>query len=131
MSQLLVVLVDDQVLIEFDHAKPVPENQLAYLDQMDRRMDDGIELQGEFIADPNEEQRAKFVAQNMAMLLGEGQDQAAVAMCTYLGVRRPALKQVKISSTSAGISVDLDHENVYQKPAPEPQVVMFNPKLNS
>jgi hypothetical protein len=52
-------------------------------------------------------------------------------MCTYLGVRRPALKQVKISSTSAGISVDLDHENVYQKPAPESQVVMFNPKLNS
>ena len=131
MSQLLVVLVDDQVLIEFDHAKPVPDNQLAYLDQMDRRMDDGIELQGEFIADPNEEQRAKFVAQNMAMLLGEGQDQAAVAMCTYLGVRRPALKQVKISSTSAGISVDLDHENAYEKPAPETQVVMFNPKLNS
>jgi hypothetical protein len=131
MSQLLVVLVDDQVLIEFDHAKPVPDNQLAYLDQMDRRMDDGIELQGEFIADPNEEQRAKFVAQNMAILLGEGQDQAAVAMCTYLGVRRPALKQVKISSTSAGISVDLDHENSYEKPAPAPQVVMFNPKLNS
>ena len=131
MSQLLVVLVDGQVLIEFDHAKPVPDNQLAYLDQMDRRMDEGIELQGEFIADPNEEQRAKFVAQNMAMLLGEGQDQAAVAMCTYLGVRRPALKQVKISSTSAGISVDLDHENVYEKPAPEAQVVMFNPKLNS
>jgi len=131
MSQLLVVLVDDQVLIEFDHAKPVPDNQLAYLDQMDRRMDDGIELQGEFIADPNGEQRAKFVAQNMAMLLGEGQDQAAVAMCTYLGVRRPALKQVKISSTGAGISVDLDHDNAYEKPAAEPQVVMFNPKLNS
>ena len=131
MSQLLVVLVDGQVLIEFDHAKTVPDNQLAYLDQMDRRMDDGIELQGEFIADPNEEQRAKFVAQNMAMLLGEGQDQAAVAMCTYLGVRRPALKQVKISSTGAGISVDLDHDNAYEKPAPEPQVVMFNPKLNS
>ena len=131
MSQLLVVLVDGQVLIEFDHAKPVPDNQLTYLDQMDRRMDDGIELQGEFIADPNEEQRAKFVAQNMAMLLGEGQDQAAVAMCTYLGVRRPALKQVKISSTGAGISVDLDHETAYEKPAAEPQVVMFNPKLNS
>ena len=131
MSQLLVVLVDGQVLIEFDHAKPVPDNQLTYLDQMDRRMDYGIELQGEFIADPNEEQRAKFVAQNMAMLLGESQDQAAVAMCTYLGVRRPALKQVKISSTGAGISVDLDHENSYEKPPPAPQVVMFNPKLNS
>jgi len=131
MSNLLAVLVDGQAQLEFDHGRQVPQQQLDYLDGMDARMDAGIVLDGEQISAPDGDARVKFVAQNLATALVEGNDKLAIAMCTYLGVRRPALKQVKISLGELGMSVDLDYENAYEKPAPQPQVVTFDPgKLN-
>lgn len=133
MSQWLAVLVDDQPQLEFDHSRPVPQVQLDYLDAMDARMHDGIELDGEFIAAPDIEARVRFVARNLALALAEGNDRMALAMCTYLGVRRPALKQVKIASGALGLSVDLDYETEYRKSQAQPQVVTFDPgriKLN-
>jgi hypothetical protein len=50
-----------------------------------------------------------------------------MAMCTWLGVRRPELKQVKISPGELGTKVDLDYDHAYEKPEPEPQVVEFFP----
>jgi hypothetical protein len=98
---------------------------------MDTRMDAGIELEGEQIAEPDIEARVKFVSQNLAMGLLEGNDQVAAAMCTWLGVRRPELQQVKISLGELGVTVDLDYETPYEKPAPQAQVVQFHPKLDS
>lgn len=131
MSKILAVLVDGQPQLEFDHAKPIPQQQLDYLDNMDVRMDAGISVEGEQIAEPDIEAKVKFVSQNLATALLEGQDQVAVAMCTWLGVRRPELQQVKITIGELGVTVDLDYETLYEKPAPQPQVVHFNPKLDS
>jgi hypothetical protein len=132
MSGILAVWVDDAVQLEFDHAKQVPQRQLEYLDNMDARMDEGVSLDGETIPDPDIESRVKFVAQNMAAALLEGNDGLAVAMCTWLGVRRPELQQVRITVGNLGVTVDLDYEHPYEKPAPQPQVVHFDPhKLNS
>jgi len=131
MSKILAVLVDDQVQLEFDHAKPIPEQQLDYLDSMDARMDSGILLEGEQIAEPDIDARVKFVAQNLATALLEGDDQMAAAMCTWLGVRRPELQQLKISVGELGVTLDLDYETPYEKPSPQPQVVQFHPKLDS
>ena len=132
MNNWLAVLVDQQVQLEFDHTKPVPQRQLEYLDDMDRRMENGIELEGESIVDPDIEARVKFVAQNMALALLQGNDQMASAMCTWLGVRRPELLQVKITTGELGVTVDLDYETPYQKPSAQPQVVQFHPrKLDS
>lgn len=132
MSQWLAVTVDGQVQLEFDHAAEVPQQQLDYLVAMDRRMDSGIDLDGHTIDEPDQQARGRFVARNLAMALARGDDKLAIAMCTYLGVRMPSLKQVKISSGELGLSVDLDFDNEYHKPAAEPQVVQFHPrKLDS
>lgn len=132
MNRLLAVLVDDTVQMEFDHGLEVPQRQLEYLDDMDRRMDDGISVEGGLLTDPDIEARVKFVAQNMAMALLQGNDQLAAAMCTWLGVRRPELQQVKITSGALGATVDLDYETPYEKPGAQPQVVQFHPrKLDS
>ncbi len=128
MSKFLAVLVDGQVQLEFDHAKPIPQNQLDYLDHMDGRMDQGIVLDDEQITDPDIEARVKFVAQNMATALLEGNDQTAIAMCTWLGVRRPQLQQVKVTLGETGATVDLDYETPYEQPKSQPQVVHFHPK---
>ena len=131
MSKILAVLVDGQVQLEFDHAKPIPQQQLDYLDNMDARMDPGISLEGEQIAEPDIEERVKFVAQNLATALLEDNDQMAAAMCTWLGVRRPELQQVKISVGELGVTLDLDYETAYEKPGQQPQVVQFHPKMDS
>lgn len=127
MSNLLAVLVDGQAQLEFNREVDVPAQHLAYLDNMDAKMDGGIVLEGDRVAEPDMEQRARFVALNMATALASGNESMAMGLCTWLGVRRPELKQVKITGGELGLTVDLDHENVYEKPAPEPQVVTFTP----
>ncbi len=127
MSDYLGVLVDGQPHFEFDREKPLPEGHLARLDQMDLKMDQGIEVKGEVIANPDQEARTRFVATSLANALAEGHENLAMAMVTWLGVRRPDLKQVKISPGALGMKVDLDYDNAYEKPAPQPQVVEFHP----
>lgn len=132
MGKWLAVLVDGDPQLEFDHAAAVPQQQLDYLDDMDRRMSGGITLDGEAVSSPDLDACTRFVAQNLASALLQGQEQIAMAMCTWLGVRRPELEQVKITTGELGVTIDLDYQDVYEKPRPEPQVVQFHPrKLDS
>jgi hypothetical protein len=127
MTDILGILLDGQPQIEFDRGKALPPEHLQRLDQMDAKMDQGIEIQGHLIAEPDLDARTRFVAVNLANALVSGQDNLAMAMCTWLGVRRPELKQVKISPGGLGMQVDLDYDHAYEKPEPEPQVVEFFP----
>lgn len=127
MGDFLGILVDGQPQYEFDREKPLPEGHLSRLDQMDLKMDQGIEVKGELIPNPDQEARTRFVATSLANALAEGNENLAMAMVTWLGVRRPDLKQVRISTGAMGMKVDLDYENVYEKPTPQPQVVQFHP----
>jgi len=132
MGRILAVLLDDALQMEFDHAKEVPQRQLDYLDDMDARMQHGITLDGEEMSAPDLDARVKFVARNLATALMQGNEGLAVAMCTWLGVRRPELQQVRINVGKLGATIDLDYETPYQKPAPQAQVVHFHPhKLDS
>jgi hypothetical protein len=127
MKDILGILVDGQPQFEFDRDRPLPDEQRGYLEQMDRKMDQGFVLQGRRIEDPDLRARARFVAANLANALAASQDNLAMAMTTWLGVRCPELKQVRISAEGPGMKVDLDYEHPYQKPEPSPQVVTFNP----
>jgi hypothetical protein len=127
MADILGILVDGQTQIEFDRGRALPQEHLVRLGQMDAKMDRGIELQGQQVADPDLEARTRFVAINLANALLEGRDNLAMAMCTWLGVRRPELKQVHIMPGELGMKVDLDYEHPYRKPEPKPQVVEFFP----
>lgn len=127
MGEFLGVLVDGQPQYEFDRDKVLPEGHLVRLEQMDSKMNRGIEIQGELIPNPDREARTRFVATSLANALAEGDENMAMAMVTWLGVRRPDLKQVKIFPGELGMKVDLDYENPYEKPAPQPQVVAFHP----
>ena len=59
---LLYVIINDEPILEFDRSKPVPGHQRQYLDKMDARMDQGIQLGADFIKSPNALQRSQFVA---------------------------------------------------------------------
>jgi len=127
MGDILGILVDGQPQYEFDREKSLPAEHLQRLAQMDAKMDRGGEIEGRSVEAPDLDARTRFVAANLANALAAGQDNLAMAMTTWLGVRRPDLKQVKITSGELGMKVDLDYERAYEKPAPQPQIVEFNP----
>jgi len=116
IMSILQVFVNDQSQIEYDRSKPLPPKQVEYLDKMDTEMNSGFELAGEKIAEPDLLQRAQFVAGYLAQALFGENDQMIAASCSWLAVRLPDLKQVKIIEDDNQISIDLvfDEERVNQ-----------------
>jgi len=118
MSNLMAVLLNGVAQIEFDRNKPLPDYQGAYLDKMDSKMDQGIDIGGQWVTKPDLGQRAQFVAGNLAHAIKTDDEALASAMCTYLAVRMTDLKQVKIKEEGEGFSIDLVFDQEYVKQFP-------------
>jgi hypothetical protein len=125
MSKLVVVL-NGQSVIEYDRNVRLPGPQREYLERMDSDMDDGIELNGEYIAEPDPQQRAKFVAMHLIHALIDSKDPMIAATCAYLATRLPALKQVKAVEQGEHISLELVFTDDVATQVP----VTFSPTLN-
>ncbi len=125
MSQLMGVLLNGIAQLEYDRNKPLPDHQAAYLEKMDRMMDNGILLGEETIENPDTGQRAQFVAANLAHAIKSNDEQQAAAMCTYLADRTPDLRQVKIQEEGSELSIDLVFDEDYVK-----QTAVAFPKLS-
>lgn len=107
MSQTVSTYFNGNEVLQYDRSKPVPILQQNYLTRMDRRMDQGINLHGEWIAAPGSDQRAQFVAMNMAQALKQGAEEQAAAMLTYLAERLPSLRAVRIDLQGDQLSAEL------------------------
>jgi|AACY02.2.fsa_nt_gi hypothetical protein len=119
MSRAMAVLLDDIAQIEFDRGKQLPDYQGAYLEKMDKRMDvEGIALDGTHVPAPTAAQKAQFIAANLAHAIVCDNESQAAAFTTYLAVRLPALKQVKIRREDEGFAIELDFEEDYIKQQP-------------
>jgi hypothetical protein len=116
----MAVLLDNIAQIEFDRGKPLPEYQGAYLEKMDKRMDeDGIDLDGVHMPAPTQAQKAQFIAANLAHAIVTDNESQAAAFTTYLALRLPELKQVKIRREGEdGFAIELDFEEDYIKQQP-------------
>lgn len=115
MSNIMAVLLNGIAQLEYDRLRPLPDHQAVYLDKMDRKMDAGIMLGEESVTEPDLEQRAQFVAANLAHAIKTNDETTAAAMCTYLANRLPDLKQVKIIDADGHISIDLVFDEEYKK----------------
>jgi hypothetical protein len=113
MSNMAVV-VNDNLTLEYDRTKDLPEHQAAYLEKLDNRFEQGIELQGEKIDQPDIGQRAKYMALSlMEGIIYQEDDKAAVSMA-WLATRLPDLKQVKVLIDEQGSHFDLIFDREYQ-----------------
>ena len=117
-SQMMAVLLNGIAQIEFDRTRSLPEYQGAYLDKMDRKMDEGIDIDGQWVRKPDLGQRAQFVAANLVHAIKTDNEAVAAAMSTYLAVRMTDLKQVRISEQAEGISIELVFDQDYVKQYP-------------
>ena len=125
-GNILYVIVNNDPILEFDRAKPVPGHQRQYLDNMDSQMDQGIQLGADFIKAPDALQRSQFVANSLVNHLLKEEYSVAIAMCTYLAKRMPDLKQIKCQGDlEKELSIELVFDRSYEE-AQQEQTIQFH-----
>lgn len=117
MTNIMAILLNGVAQLEYDRSKPLPDHQAAYLDKMDKKMDDGIELNAGLVMSPEIQQRAQFVAANLVHAIKSNDEAMAAALCSYLADRLPDLKQVKINGGDESMVIDLVFDEDYKKQA--------------
>jgi hypothetical protein len=90
---------------------------------MDAKMDDGILLGNETVSNPDQDQRTRFAAANLVHALKSDDANMAAAMCSYLAIRLPELKQVRIEDIEGHVSIEFVFDREYRKQV----VVDFKP----
>jgi hypothetical protein len=115
MSHIMAVLLNGLAELEYDREKPLPDYQAVYLDRMDTRMDAGIRIGAASIVNPDRNQRAQFVAANLLHAIRNNDEPLAAALCSYLAVRLPELKQVRIEEDQQDVSIELIFDEDYRK----------------
>lgn len=113
MRNIMGVLLDGVAQLEYDREKLLPDHQAAYLDKMDEKMAAGITVGDRNVKNPDIHQRAQFVVSNLLHALKTDNEQVAGAMCSYLALRMPDLKQIKITEQDGEVSIEFDYENEY------------------
>lgn len=107
MENKLVVTLNGQPVVEYDRNKRLPGHQRQFLDRMDQDMDAGVQVGDEWYAEPDMNQRAKFVAMHLVQALVKDDEQTIAATCAYLANRLPELKQVKAIEQGDSFFMDL------------------------
>jgi len=110
----MAVLLNGIAQLEFDRNKPLPEHQALYLEKMDMKMDEGIFVADKRIVNPDINQRAQFIAANLVHAIKSDEEAKAASLCTYLAIRLPELKQVKINDTHEEVTIDLVFDEDYK-----------------
>lgn len=125
MDTIMAVTLNGVAQLEYDRSKALPAQQELYLDKMDEKMDEGIFVGEATISDPDLNQRAQFVAGNLAHAIFSDNEAMCSALTAYLALRLPELKQVKITKNNSNnksiaeqsneISIELVFDETYQK----------------
>lgn len=113
MADQLVILINGDSQLQYDRDKPLSDSQRQFLDKMDTELKQGITINHQHIERPELPQRAQFVALNLIQSILNNEEQKAAAMCAYLAVFLPDLKQVKAEQNNEGIFVDLVFDQDY------------------
>lgn len=125
MNNIMAVMLNGVAQLEYNRDKPLPPQQELYLDKMDQKMDLGIFVGDATIPHPDINQRAQFVAGNLAHAILSDDEAMCSALTAYLANRLPELKQIKITNntpqtTDDGeqanpVSIELVFDEAYQK----------------
>ena len=109
MNQLLKIIINDEMVLEYNKSNRLPGHQRQFLDQMDNDMDQGIELNGQVFNTPSQEQRAKYIAMYLINALLNETDHMVIASCAYLGHRLPDLEKVIAEEHSDEVTIEFTY----------------------
>jgi hypothetical protein len=112
----LVVLINNEVVFDYDREISFAEEQLAFLDKMDNDMDKGIKIHGELLTNPDRQQRATFVVMNLIKALQQENDAVKMSSCAYLINRFPQLSEVHANDCDNTVKIELiEDEDIIEK----------------
>jgi len=114
----LVVSLNSNKVLEFIRDRQLTQRQINDLNKLDSKLDSGITFAGDFVQAPNSNDKAIFMANNLALALDTNNDSITALSCAYLATRYPELKQLKISSNNEHISIELVYDKEYTEQAP-------------
>ena len=114
-DSLLVVVLNNSPVLEYNRNKTLSENQRNTLKQMDEKLNQGITLEDEFISQPSLEQRIQFVAGNLVSALLNDEEILAAASCAYIANHLPDLKQILAIHKDEQVSIELIFDREYQQ----------------
>ena len=106
----LAVLVNDELVFEFDRKLNFDEQQLVFLDKMDSDMESGIKIHGELLENPDAQQRVTFVIMNLIKALQQGNQAVITASCAYLVNRNPKLIEVHVNDHADAVKIEIIEE---------------------
>jgi len=115
MSNMMAVFLDGIAQLEYNRDQLLPDHQAAYLDKMDSKMNEGIVVGSEKVENPDLNQRAQFAAANLLHALNTDDESMAAAMCSYLAIRLPDLKQVRFEAQDGEVTIELIYDEEYRK----------------
>ena len=115
MSNMMAVFLDGIAQLEYNRDQLLPDHQAAYLDKMDSKMNEGIVVGSEKVKNPDLNQRAQFAAANLLHALNTDDESMAAAMCSYLAIRLPDLKQVRFEAQDGEVTIELIYDEEYRK----------------
>jgi hypothetical protein len=109
---MLSVFINNQIVLSYDKNTRHPGKQCQFMDTMDLDMNEGIEVNGEIITNPDKMQRANYVV--MSLLYGiENKSEGMIsATCGYLVNRLPELKQIRAVENGQDVTLDLIFDEV-------------------
>ena len=114
MGNIMAVLINGIAQLEYDRNKALTDYQLTYLDKMDEKMDAGINIDGVSIESPELNQRIQFITANMLSAIKSDNEGMTSALCTYLAMRLPDLKQIKVTEEGDDVSIDMVFDEDYE-----------------
>ena len=111
---MMAVLLNGVAQLEYDRDKPLTDYQRTYLEKMDKKMNEGIEVDNLFIEKPNENEKAQFVVANLLSAMKSDNAGLTSALCTYIADGMPDLKQLKIDENEGEVSIDFVFDEDYK-----------------
>ena len=114
MSNMMAVLLNGVAQLEYDRDVPLTDYQRTYLDKMDKKMDDGIEVDGKRLENPDENEKAQFVVANLLSAMKADNAGLTSALCTYIADGMPDLKQLIIEENDGEVSIDFVFDEEYK-----------------
>ncbi len=111
---MLAIVINDQLRLQYDRSKQLPEHQQQYLVNLDNKFSKGLELQGEKIDNPNIEQKARYMSLILMESILYKEDSKAAVCLAWLATRLPDLKQLKAIVDDQETQFELVFDREYQ-----------------
>lgn len=115
MNNKLAIMINGDLMMHYDRGQRLPGVQRRFLDEMDAKLDQGVQFAGALVEDPDPMIRAQFVANMLINALFDGNDQKAAAMCSWLATRIPDLQVVKAIDKEDESKVELVFDKTYEQ----------------